>query len=229
MRLAINIVKQQGISALYSGLTASLLRQLTYSTARFGIYEVLDNLFLKQKLRKSELKLIYIFSGVQTVRWWCKSWQHSFLSESNDSWFVWSMWWNCWNTRWLDKCPHAKRCQTSSRTTAKVVHHFQRPFIFVHHLECYCFSFSYKHAIDGVFRVYREEGFRRLFSGASTATGRAILMTIGQLSFYDQIKIMLLNTGYFQDNLVTHLAASMSAVSLHLPPCKYSDMTISVS
>lgn len=26
--------------ALYSGLTASLLRQLTYSTTRFGIYEV---------------------------------------------------------------------------------------------------------------------------------------------------------------------------------------------
>lgn len=40
VRLAINIVKQQGITALYSGLSASLFRQLTYSTARFGIYEV---------------------------------------------------------------------------------------------------------------------------------------------------------------------------------------------
>ena len=34
------IVKNQGILALYNGLTASLLRQLTYSTTRFGIYEV---------------------------------------------------------------------------------------------------------------------------------------------------------------------------------------------
>lgn len=75
---------------------------------------------------------------------------------------------------------------------------------------------SYKHAIDGVFRVYKEEGFRRLFSGASTATGRAVLMTIGQLSFYDQIKIMLLNTGHFEDNLITHFAASLSAVILEL-------------
>ena len=40
VRLTVNIVKQQGVSALYSGLTASLLRQLTYSTTRFGIYEV---------------------------------------------------------------------------------------------------------------------------------------------------------------------------------------------
>lgn len=72
---------------------------------------------------------------------------------------------------------------------------------------------SYKHAIDGVVRVYREEGFRRLFSGASTATGRAVLMTIGQLSFYDQIKIILLNTGHFEDNLITHFAASLSAVN----------------
>lgn len=44
VRLTINIVKQQGILALYSGLSASLLRQLTYSTARFGLYEVLFEL-----------------------------------------------------------------------------------------------------------------------------------------------------------------------------------------
>jgi dicarboxylate transporter 10 len=34
------IIKNQGVLALYNGLTASLLRQLTYSTTRFGIYEV---------------------------------------------------------------------------------------------------------------------------------------------------------------------------------------------
>lgn len=35
------IVEVQGISALYNGLTASLFRQLTYSTTRFGLYEIL--------------------------------------------------------------------------------------------------------------------------------------------------------------------------------------------
>ena len=34
-----NIIKNQGVLALYSGLSASLMRQLTYSTTRFGIYD----------------------------------------------------------------------------------------------------------------------------------------------------------------------------------------------
>lgn len=34
------IVRERGIFALYNGLSASLLRQVTYSTTRFGLYEV---------------------------------------------------------------------------------------------------------------------------------------------------------------------------------------------
>ncbi|XP_037030227.1 mitochondrial dicarboxylate carrier isoform X3 [Bradysia coprophila] len=40
VQLTGRIVRQQGVLALYNGISASLLRQLTYSTARFGIYEV---------------------------------------------------------------------------------------------------------------------------------------------------------------------------------------------
>jgi len=36
-------------------------------------------------------------------------------------------------------------------------------------------------------------------------------MTIGQIAFYDQTKIYLLATPYFQDNLVTHFTASLVA------------------
>lgn len=77
------------------------------------------------------------------------------------------------------------------------------------HLTFFC---SYKHALDGVVRVMREEGVPRLFRGASTATFRAVLMTIGQLSFYDQIKSYLLSTRYFQDNLTCHFTCSLAAV-----------------
>ncbi|XP_046453563.1 mitochondrial dicarboxylate carrier-like [Daphnia pulex] len=165
VRLAISIVKQQGITALYSGLTASLLRQLTYSTARFGIYEAskqyvggakADNIPFYQKA------LIAGMSGAVG----------GFVGTPGDM----------INVRMQNdiKVPEAQRR-------------------------------NYKHAIDGVFRVFREEGFRRLFSGASTATGRAVLMTIGQLSFYDQIKIMLLKSGHFDDNLITHFSASLAA------------------
>ena len=34
------IVRNQGVLALYNGISASLLRQLTYSTTRFAIYEM---------------------------------------------------------------------------------------------------------------------------------------------------------------------------------------------
>jgi dicarboxylate transporter 10 len=37
----------------------------------------------------------------------------------------------------------------------------------------YYFPRSYKHAIDGMARVYREEGLKKLFSGADWATGRS--------------------------------------------------------
>lgn len=60
-------------------------------------------------------------------------------------------------------------------------------------------------------RVNREEGFRRLFSGATTATGRGFLMTIGQIAFYDQVKSLLLTTSYFKDDPFTHFTASLAA------------------
>jgi len=58
----------------------------------------------------------------------------------------------------------------------------------------------------------REEGLFRLFSGASTATTRAVFVTIGQLSCYDQAKSMLMKTGFFVDNVLTHFTASVIAV-----------------
>lgn len=44
------------------------------------------------------------------------------------------------------------------------------------------------------------------------ATSRAVLMTVGQLSFYDQIKQMLIASGVFADNLLTHFISSLAAV-----------------
>ncbi|KAL8805353.1 MAG: hypothetical protein Q9182_002027 [Xanthomendoza sp. 2 TL-2023] len=39
----VHILKNNGFQGLYSGLSASLLRQITYSTTRFGIYESLKS------------------------------------------------------------------------------------------------------------------------------------------------------------------------------------------
>ncbi|XP_022252936.1 mitochondrial dicarboxylate carrier-like [Limulus polyphemus] len=43
------------------------------------------------------------------------------------------------------------------------------------------------------------------------STPRAALMTVSQLSMYDQIKQLLIQTGYFIDNLITHFASSLLA------------------
>lgn len=40
LQLTGKVIREQGVTALYNGLSASLMRQLTYSTTRFGIYEV---------------------------------------------------------------------------------------------------------------------------------------------------------------------------------------------
>lgn len=42
------IITKEGFFKIYSGLTASLLRQATYSTARFGIYEFLKESYTEQ-------------------------------------------------------------------------------------------------------------------------------------------------------------------------------------
>lgn len=40
VQLTGKIIRERGVFALYNGLSASLLRQITYSTTRFGLYEV---------------------------------------------------------------------------------------------------------------------------------------------------------------------------------------------
>nr|CAD7202573.1 unnamed protein product [Timema douglasi] len=163
LRLTVNIVKQQGVLALYNGLSASLLRQLTYSTTRFGIYEV-----VKQAVAPSGGDISFMVRvGIASVA----GAAGGFVGTPGDM----------INVRMQNDIklpPESRR--------------------------------NYKHALDGLIRVYQEEGARRLFAGASTATSRAVLMTVGQLSFYDQVKMTLLAHG-FSDNLTTHFLSSLTA------------------
>lgn len=163
LRLTVKIVREQGVLALYNGLSASLLRQLTYSTTRFGIYEV-----AKQAVAPSG----------EAVPFYQRVGMASLAGAAGG----------------LVGTP-ADMINVRMQNDIKLPAESRR---------------NYKHAFDGLIRVYREEGPKRVFSGASTATSRAVLMTVGQLSFYDQVKIFLLNAG-FSDNLLTHFLSSLSA------------------
>uniref|UniRef100_A0A914BXP9 Mitochondrial dicarboxylate carrier n=1 Tax=Acrobeloides nanus TaxID=290746 RepID=A0A914BXP9_9BILA len=165
-QMSVKIWKSDGFFGFYNGLSASLLRQLTYSTTRFGIYETLKKQLPSDKSVPFYQKVFLAgFSGA------CGG----FVGTPGD----------LVNVRMQNdiKLPPEQRR-------------------------------NYKHALDGVVRILREEGLKRLFGGASMATARAVLMTIGQLSFYDQIKQMALDSGYFKDNLVTHFGSSFAAASI---------------
>lgn len=45
--LASNVMKTDGIMGFYSGISASVLRQMTYTTIRFGLYEVITSKLLE--------------------------------------------------------------------------------------------------------------------------------------------------------------------------------------
>ncbi|XP_017104705.1 mitochondrial dicarboxylate carrier [Drosophila bipectinata] len=154
------IAREHGVLAFYNGLSASMLRQMTYSTTRFGAYEVGKN-YINTDTFGGKVLLAGLsgFAG-------------GIIGTPADM----------VNVRMQNdvKLPPDQRR-------------------------------NYKHAIDGLYKVYRQEGFSRLFSGTTTATSRGILMTIGQIAFYDQTKVALLKTPYFEDNLVTHFTASLVA------------------
>ncbi|KAF0306287.1 Mitochondrial dicarboxylate carrier [Amphibalanus amphitrite] len=163
-RNVVNIVRSQGMLALYSGLSAALLRQLTYSTFRFAAYEAAKQQFSSpgQPVPFHMKMLIAAGSGA------CGG----LIGSPADM----------INVRMQNDvilAPDKRR--------------------------------NYKHAVDGLIRVLREEGVRTLFAGGTTATARAILMTVGQLSFYDQAKQTLLRTGYFADDVTAHFTASLIA------------------
>lgn len=62
-----------------------------------------------------------------------------------------------------------------------------------------------------------------MFGGASTASTRAVFMTVGQLSFYDQIKAALLKTEIFRDTMGTHFFTGFLAVRKDYYLLKFTD------
>ncbi|KAM7536263.1 hypothetical protein Aperf_G00000086716 [Anoplocephala perfoliata] len=190
IRMCIRVFKTDGILGLYNGLSASLLRQLTYSMTRFGVYESYKN-NCGHKMSFAESGGIAMFAGFVG----------GIVGNPGDMVNV--------------------RMQNDVKIPVE-----QRR--------------NYKHAIDGLIRVCREESVGALFNGVSMTATRATFMTFGQLAFYDTFKSMLLSTGFFHDNPVTHFSASIGAASvatcmtqpfdvmktrlMNAPPGKYSGL-----
>lgn len=72
---------------------------------------------------------------------------------------------------------------------------------------------NYKHAVDGLLRMAREEGVSSFFRGVWPNSARGVLMTASQLASYDTFKSLLLSIKSLglKDDLTTHFSASFLA------------------
>jgi dicarboxylate transporter 10 len=145
-------------------LSAALLRQLTYSTTRFGVYEELKEVFQSGTTQPSFPALIAMASA--------SGFMGGVAGNPAD----------ILNVRMQNDAalPAAERR-------------------------------NYKHAIDGLMRMIREEGFGSLFRGVWPNSTRAVLMTASQLASYDIFKKELLERFKMRDDLKTHFTASFMA------------------
>ncbi|CAH0579258.1 unnamed protein product [Chrysodeixis includens] len=159
------VIKNRGLLGFYNGISASLLRQLTYSTTRFAIYEAAKERFGPKDGSHIPFHTSTMIAGVG-------GFAGGFVGNPADLVNV--------------------RLQNDVKLPPE-----QRR--------------NYKHAIHGVYKVAVTEGITTLWSGATMNCTRSALMTIGQVAFYYQFKVLLLATGFFRDNVGTHVGASLLA------------------
>ncbi|KAG0162460.1 Mitochondrial dicarboxylate transporter [Apophysomyces sp. BC1034] len=160
----LKIAKTEGPLQLYAGLSASILRQATYSTVRFGGYEK-----LKQTMAKEGQSL--------TV------WQMLICSSSAGA-----LGGACGNP--------GDVVNVRMQNDGQLPPHQRR---------------NYKHAIDGILRITKEEGLSSLFRGIGPNVNRAILMTSSQCVSYDIFKDLLVHHTPMKDGLITHFSSSVLA------------------
>lgn len=158
------VVRNEGILGLYSGLSASLIRQMSYSTVRFGVYEELKQRSTTKDKKPSLALLI------------CLSTFSGFLGGVSGN---------------------AADVTNVRMQQDRALPEAQRRL--------------YKHGVDGMFRMIREEGMRSWFRGVWPNSIRAALMNASQLATYDTFKGVLIAHTPLGDTSATHFTASFMA------------------
>ena len=194
----IHVFKRQGILGLYNGLSAALFRQLTYSTVRFAVYEE-----LKSRYRQSPSTL------------------PSSASSSSSS------------SSAPQKTPQTPLLQLILMSSAagllgglagnpgdvlnvRMQSDFGKPP---------AERRNYRHALDGLIRMIKEEGPSSLVRGIWPNSARAVLMTSSQLASYDTFKQTMLHTFHMpSDHVATHFLSSLAASFVATTVCSPVDV-----
>nr|XP_033323979.1 mitochondrial 2-oxoglutarate/malate carrier protein-like [Megalopta genalis] len=151
-----------GLRGFYVGWTAAVLRQLTYSTTRLGIYTTLYDVCQQYfgRLNFATMIGIGMVSGVVG----------SFLGTPTDLVLV----------RMIAdmKLPPEKR-------------------------------WNYRNGFTGLIDIGRKDGVRALWRGAVPTMIRGAVVNGTQLGTYSKSKLMLLDTGYFEEGVLLQFCAAM--------------------
>lgn len=167
-QMFVHVFREHGIRGLYKGLSAAQLRQLTYSTTRFGVYETLkERITGNTPNSQPSVGSLILISSIA-------GFSGGVIGNPADVLNV--------------RMQHDAALPAAERR-------------------------NYKHAIDGLVRMAREEGWSALWRGVWPNSVRAILMTASQLASYDSFKRLLLGTPSLglKDDLTTHFTASFMA------------------
>eukprot|EP01121_Diplochlamys_sp_Union-15-3_P002602 TRINITY_DN1232_c0_g1_i2.p1 TRINITY_DN1232_c0_g1~~TRINITY_DN1232_c0_g1_i2.p1 ORF type:complete len:209 (+),score=35.38 TRINITY_DN1232_c0_g1_i2:350-976(+) len=93
---------------------------------------------------------------------------------------------------------------------------------------------GYKNAFDALNRILKEEGIATWWKGCTPTVMRAMVLNAAQLGCYSQAKQVLIKTGFFKDNIISHSIASLvsgficTAVSIPIDITKTRLQTMSV-
>ncbi|CAL7933914.1 unnamed protein product [Xylocopa violacea] len=157
-----NTLRDAGIREFYVGWTAAMLRQLTYTTARLGLYNTLFDFTQGHfgRLNYPTMIGIGMISGIVG----------SFIGTPSDLVLI----------RMISdiKLPPNERR-------------------------------NYRNAIVGLIDIWRTEGVTGLWRGAVPTMARAAIVNGAQLGTYSKSKMMLNDTGFFEEGIVLSFMAAM--------------------
>lgn len=172
------IITHEGVIGLYSGLSAALLRQCTYTTARFGFYDVLKEYAIPVD-KLNDINYLLPASMVSGAI-------GGLVGNPADVVNI-----RMQNDTALE--PHLRR--------------------------------NYKHAIDGLIKICKNDGVQRLYSGLAPNLVRGILMTSSQVVTYDMFKNYLVNSLSMKPTeKKTHFTASLMAGFIATTVCSPADV-----
>lgn len=164
------MIEKEGFLSIYSGLSASLMRQAVYGTARIGLHRSFSERLIEQNEGQPLSLPMKTLSGMTAGA----------IAVCIGTPFDVAL---------------VRMQGDSMKEPAK--------------------RYNYKHVFDAIYRVYHEEGPRKMFAGLLPNVLRGVAMNVGMLVCYDQASELIgheiLHEKALKPSLETQLLASVVA------------------